>query len=400
LAQVAHYHALGLRERLLTLPVMVAFLLSLIWRHLGSVSEAVRVLQEEGLLWTGPLPVSQQAVSFRLQRLPADLFAAILHEVLPQVGARVRARTRPVPPAVAQAQRHFSQVLALDGSTLDALLRTTGLLRGAAKAPLAGRMAALLEIGTPVPQQVWYEPDSAANDQRFWERMLAAAPARALLLFDLGFLNYAHFDDLTTRGISYITRAARKSVIEVIRPLSPPGAALRDEVVWLGVPNVSRMTQPVRRVAWAHQGTTYTYLTNVLDPQVLAADEVVALYWQRWRIEDAFNLVKRLLGLAYFAVGSTNGVQVQLWSTWLLYAVLVDLTDAVAEALQQPMRALSVEMVYRGLYHFTQAFHAGRATDPVAYLASKARPLGVLKRARRSRASPSHLLDLTVAREP
>src|SRR3712207_863982 len=61
LAQVATYQQLGLRQRLLTLPVMVAFVLSLIWRQLGSVSEAVRVLRQEGLLWAEPLAVSQQA---------------------------------------------------------------------------------------------------------------------------------------------------------------------------------------------------------------------------------------------------------------------------------------------------------------------------------------------------
>src|SRR6476660_8002386 len=43
-AQVETFHAMGLRERILTLPVMMAFVLSLIWRHLGSVSEATRVL--------------------------------------------------------------------------------------------------------------------------------------------------------------------------------------------------------------------------------------------------------------------------------------------------------------------------------------------------------------------
>ena len=45
-AQIAGYQALGLRERVLTLPVMVAFVLSLMWRHLGSVSEAVRTLRD------------------------------------------------------------------------------------------------------------------------------------------------------------------------------------------------------------------------------------------------------------------------------------------------------------------------------------------------------------------
>jgi len=66
LAQVAAFRARGLRQRILTLPVMVAFVLSLVWRQLGSVAEAVRVLAQEGLLWADPLAVSPQAVSQRL----------------------------------------------------------------------------------------------------------------------------------------------------------------------------------------------------------------------------------------------------------------------------------------------------------------------------------------------
>jgi hypothetical protein len=64
--------------------------------------------------------------------------------------------------------------------------------------------------------------------------------------------------------------------------------------------------------------------------------------------------------------------------------VLIDLTDAVAEALQQPVAALALEIVYRGLYHFTQVHHRGEADDPVAYLAAHAKPLGILKRPRRA----------------
>ena len=52
---------------------MVAFVLSLIWRQVGSVSEAVRVLGEEGLLWVGPLTVSQQAMSERLRTAAPSL---------------------------------------------------------------------------------------------------------------------------------------------------------------------------------------------------------------------------------------------------------------------------------------------------------------------------------------
>jgi hypothetical protein len=107
------------------------------------------------------------------------------------------------------------------------------------------------------------------------------------------------------------------------------------------------------------------------------------------------------LGLAYFWVGSDNGVQLQLWSTWLLYAVLIDLTDAVAEQLNQPFAAISLEMVYRGLYHFTQAHHRHEATDPVVYLAEHAVSLGILKRKRKEkRPSPLLMFDLTDRSSP
>src|SRR5438094_3816661 len=91
-AQVATFHALGLRERILTLPIMMAFVLSLIWRHLGSVCEAVRVLTREGMLWAAALPVSQQAVEQRLGSLPAVLFERVLSEILPQMATRWSSR--------------------------------------------------------------------------------------------------------------------------------------------------------------------------------------------------------------------------------------------------------------------------------------------------------------------
>jgi hypothetical protein len=395
-AQVEAYRAMGLRHRILTLPVMVAFVLSLIWRQLGSVSEAVRALKSEGVLWVEAFKVSQQAVSERLRTFPPVLFYRVLMEVLPQLHTRWQARQRPVPPALAWAREHFTSVLALDGSTLDALLKKVGLLREADGTPLAGRMAGLLEIGSRVPQQIWYEEDSRAHDQRFWERVLAEVQAGALLIFDLGFLNFVVFDWLTEHGLFLLTRAKHNTVCQEERVLQKT-ARVHDRLVRVGT-GQKRCQQPMRLVEMLYRGKWYRYLTNVLDPTVLPAEYVVALYWQRWRIEDAFNLVKRLLGLAYFWVGSLNGIQTQVWATWLLYAVLIDLTDNVAEVLHCPFQALSIEMVYRGLYHFTQAYQRGQATDPVAYLAANAKHLGLLKRKRNRPAE--QLLLLTPSRSP
>ena len=172
----------------------------------------------------------------------------------------------------------------------------------------------------------------------------------------------------------------------------------QDALVWIGR---GAERQQVRLISVLYNGTWQRFLTNELDPTRLPPEYAVALYYQRWRIEDGYAVVKRLLGLAYFWVGAQNGVQLQLWATWLLYAVLVDLTDAVAEELHQPFAALSLEMVYRSLYFFTSAYQRGEATDVVQYLAAEAVDLGIVKR-QRKRAPPSRFaqLCLTFSAQP
>ena len=56
-----------MRDRLLNLPVMVALILSLVYRQIAGLSEAVRVLKEEGLLWVESIEFSKQALSKRLK---------------------------------------------------------------------------------------------------------------------------------------------------------------------------------------------------------------------------------------------------------------------------------------------------------------------------------------------
>jgi hypothetical protein len=398
LAQLAYYRQLGLRERLLTLPVMVALVLSLIWRQLGGVSELVRLARSEKMLWLPPLKVSQQAVSERLSTFPAELFLRILTAVLPLMHQRWQTRQRAGPPEIAWAQARYPHLWVVDGSTLDALTRKVGLLRETLVNPLAGRMTALLELGSRLPRQLWYTPDPDRHDQSLWPDVLGVMQAGALLIFDLGYTNFHVFAQLTEAYVTFITRAKRNLAYEVSQTFQQT-AQVHDRLIWIGKETTR---QPLRLVEVLYRGTWYRYLTNELDPLVLPTEYVVALYWQRWRIEDAYAIVKRLLGLAYFWTGSENGVCLQLWATWLLYAVLVDLTDAVADALNQPFAALSLEMVYRSLYHFTQAYHRGETVEVVAYLATNAKWLGIIKRSRKRKTDsvPRKLLPLTAFSNP
>ncbi len=73
---------------------------------------------------------------------------------------------------------------------------------------------------------------------------------------------------------------------------------------------------PLRLVEVRFGTKWYRYLTSVVDPAQLSAQSVADLYRRRWRIEEAFLTVKRLLGLSYLWTGSENGVLLQVWATW------------------------------------------------------------------------------------
>lgn len=392
-AQMDTFRAMGLRERVLTLPIMTTFVLSLIGRQVGAFSEAVRALNPEGLLWTNAVTVSQSGVGQRLNSLPAVLFENILNAVLPQMQARWSKRPRPLPEAVVWAQTHFSGVVVVDGSTLDGLVRKVGLLRDGGQGVLGGHIAALLDVVTRLPIRIWYDADAAGSDQQFWTRIQRQLVANWLLLIDAGFLNYTVFDQLTDTQRFFVTRPKSNTAFQVQTVLQHT-ASIHDRLIWLGS-GKSMCTHPMRLVELLWPGKWYRYLTNVTDAQRLPPAVILALYVQRWRIEDAFNTVKRLLGLAYFWTGALNGILVQLWPTWLLFAVLVDLTDDVAQLIDLPFQAISLDMVFRGLYHFTFAYQHGLADDPIHYLVQNAARLGIVKRKRKIR-SPVELLRLTI----
>ncbi len=230
---------------------------------------------------------------------------------------------------MAWADAHFTAVLIVDGSTLDGLLRKIGLLRDAVKAPLAGRMLTVLDRASRLPRQVWYDADPNGHDARFWDRWLPAIPSGAPVIFDRGFTDFARWATLTARNVTWLTRAKKNLKYDVVKVLVHT-ASVQDRIIGIGE---GAARQHVRLIEVQAHGTVYRYLTNALDLARLPTARAVALYPQRWRVEDAFAIVKRLLGLAYFHCSAENTIQMQLWTTGLLYAVLIDLTDAVAEAL-------------------------------------------------------------------
>ena len=381
--QMDHYRRLGLRDRILSLPVMVAAVLWLLWRQVPSVCELAKMLVREDLLWTPKLKkVSQQALSKRFLNFPAELFQRVLVDLLPKLRERWAARQRPLPASVVCARQTFSRILAVDGSTLEALFRKLKALKDAPPGSLAGKICTVIDLATRLPEQIWFTEEAQAHDTNFLGRILEFAQAGTLWIFDRGFYDFTFFDDLIDKGAAWITRLKSNAVFTVQQVLVQTNE-VRDRIVLLGG-GEGRCRHLMRLIEVRYGMVWYRYLTSVLDPAILPASVVADLYRRRWRIEEAFLIVKRLLNLSYLWTGSVNGVLLQVWATWLFFAVLVDLGDAVAEELMLPFDRISLEMVFRGLYHFMQAYARGEATNPVKYFAApENRDLGVVKRLRK-----------------
>lgn len=366
----------SLRSRVLTLPVMAAIVLSLVHRQVQHLTDVLRSLEIEGLMWVEATKVSKQALSQRLNSLPANVFALLWEQVMERLAAK--RNTRQLAPVWTSVAEKFPAVWIADASTLEAMKKHFGQLQEKTSAVLAGKMLMVVEAFTHRPVAVWYDADAKRHETNWWQALLERLPEGGLLIVDMGFYGFEWFDSLTTVGKYVLTRQKENVRYKVVRVLSS-GSYYKDEIIQMGWHHTNPCRHPMRQVSLLWGKTWYHYLTNVLDPQQLSAQSVCDLYRRRWRIEDAFLLTKRLLGLSYLWVGSTNGVQMQIYATWIFSAVLNDLCADVAVALQQPIERISVEMVFRSLYFFNRALLLNPELQLIPWLAEHHRSMGLVK---------------------
>ena len=207
-----------MRQRLLTLPVMVAIIVSLVWRRVPSSAEVQKVLTREDLLGMAPLQVRAQAIPKRLDVLPA----VVMGQLFTEVWLRVQAQPPPLlpHPRWAPVWEACSLIALVDGSPLEALRKKTQGLRACEGLVLGDQMLVLVQACSHRPLWQFSTEEAAANDKRFAAAIMAALPMGGLLVFELGLFSFLWFDDCTDQQKFFGTRMRQKIAYRTGQALS------------------------------------------------------------------------------------------------------------------------------------------------------------------------------------
>lgn len=313
------------RPRILPAMCLWAGVLVCVLRGWSSQLGIWRLLNHKRL-WDYPrFAISDQAIYKRLEKGGEDPMKRLFELVSAVLQERLRPYVQPI-------ASFASEVVAIDETTLDKVMRHLPLLRRVADGDhqlLPGKLAGVFDIRLQQWRYVEHIPNPHENERMAAPSLLAHIQLEALILMDLGFFGFEWFDQLTQEGYFWISRLRQKTSYQIIHTFYHQGQTL-DALIWLGAHRADRARYAVRLVTFQVGATSYQYITNVLHPTQLSLHDIAVLYARRWDIEMAFNLIKRELGLHLFWSAKTVVLLQQVWAVLLISQILHGLQLEIA----------------------------------------------------------------------
>jgi hypothetical protein len=152
-------------------------------------------------------------------------------------------------------------------------------------------LTTLWHVGTGLPWD-WRTGPSDSSERDHFKAMIAALPARAMVLADAGFVGYVYWKALLESGHQFLIRVGAN-----VRLLKQLGYAReRNGLVYLWPDRVRKQQQPplVLRLVVAHDGREPVYLvTSVLDEGAFPDRQAIRAYGLRWGVELFYRHFKQ-----------------------------------------------------------------------------------------------------------
>lgn len=196
-----------------------------------------------------------------------------------------------------------------------------------------GKVGAKLHVvfDPSVQKPVFFDISPARiNDITAAKGLMPTEPG-ATYVFDLGYYDFAWWAKLATAECVFVTRLKCNTLLRdpEVRAVTPGGAVLSDQVGRLSERMAGSRQNPFRQSGREIQvridtGKVLRLFTNDLTSP---AEEIAALYKERWQIELFFKWIKQNLKITRFMGTSENAIRTQIAVSFIAY-LLVRLLQA------------------------------------------------------------------------
>lgn len=221
----------------------------------------------------------------------------------------------------------------IDSTTIT--LFSNAIFKGVGRHPKTGKkkggikVHSVIQANEGVPCDVQFT--SATTHDSF---MLAPSyyNHKDIVALDRAYINYAKFEELTERGVVYVTKMKKNLKFEVLADYmyqNPQGLMQdREQVVVFRKDGINHVARLITYVDTQKNKSPklVSLLTNDFD---MSIETIIDIYRQRWQIELLFKQIKQNFRLRYFYGESENAIKIQIWVTLIANLLLSVLQSSI-----------------------------------------------------------------------
>ena len=243
--------------------------------------------------------------------------------------------------------RWMKRLQIIDSTTVS--LFSNLIFKGVGRNPKTGKKKGGIKVHTCIQGNVGVPCDieftSAATHDHF---MLCPGKLKKgdILAIDRAYIDYAKFEELTERGVIYVTKMKKNLTYEVkkstyymikggLMQWKEEYVTFRKEIKIMdektGESSVKVIEHHARIITYVDEKKR-KLIQLLTNDKEMPCEEIIEIYKARWKIELLFKQIKQNFPLRYFYGESANAIKIQIWVTLIANLLLTLLQKGVSRS--------------------------------------------------------------------
>ena len=181
---------------------------------------------------------------------------------------------------------------------------------------------------------------------------LMSFPKDSVVVFDKGYADYSWHNQLTNKGIFWVTRIRGNAKYRVIarRGVNQSQGITSDQTIEYTKDSRKKTAErndlkPIRRIGFydKKEDKHYVFIENHFD---WSANTIAEIYKQRWQVELFFKWIKQNLKIKSFIGNTDNAVMTQVMIALCTYLILafIKFQSKFKQSLQEIARLIQTNL--------------------------------------------------------